>query len=127
MFQVNHIHLRSPNPHEAARWYAENLDARVVSEGQGLGGSVAIRLDLGGTTLNVSGSPTGENLPEGSAKYHWGLEHFGVNTDDIDAALSLLKGRGVEVLLPITQMDKGSKIAYIKGPDNVMIELVQPP
>lgn len=126
MFRVNHIHLRSPDPRKTAQWYVENLDARIVGEGQGLGGSLAMRMELGGAAVNVSGSPTGQPLPDGSAEYHWGLEHFGLDTDDIAGTLERLQSRGVEVLLPTTTMASGSQIAYIKAPDNVMIELVQP-
>ena len=127
MFRVNHIHLRSPDPRNAAQWYVDNLQARIVSEGKGLGDSPAIRMELGGTMVTISGSPTGLPLPDGSAEYHWGLEHFGLDTDDIGASLSKLEASGVEVLLPVTQMASGALIAYVKGPDNVMIELVQTP
>ena len=40
--------------------------------------------------------------------------------------MAALKDRGTEVLLPITQVASGNKIAYVKGPDDVRIELVQP-
>ena len=126
MFRVNHIHLRSPEPHKAAQWYVDHLEAKILSEGKGLGDSVAIRMELGGATVNMSGSPTGQPLPEGSSEFHWGLEHFGLDTDDIKGALERLSGRGLEVLLPVTQMSIGALIAYVKGPDEVMIELVQP-
>ena len=126
MYRVNHIHLRSPDPRKAAQWYVDNLEARIVGEGEGLGGSLAVRMELGGAAVNVSGSPTGQPLPDGSAEYHWGLEHFGLDTDDLGGTLRGLESKGVEVLLGITRMASGSDIAYIKGPDNVMIELVQP-
>ncbi|MQF69963.1 VOC family protein [SAR202 cluster bacterium AD-804-J14_MRT_500m] len=126
MFHLNHIHLRSPDPHKSAQWYVEHLGAKIISEGKGLGNSIAIRMDLGGATINVSGSPTGASLPEGSSEYHWGLEHFGLDTNDITAAVDQLSSNGVEVLLPITEMPTGGTlIAYVKGPDEVMIELVQ--
>ncbi len=54
------------------------------------------------------------------------LEHFGVDTNDIEGTMAHLKEHGVEVLLPITVAGSGNKISYIKGPDNVRIELVQP-
>ena len=127
MFKLTHIHLRSPNPRNAAQWYVDNLEARIVGEGRGLGDSLAIRMELGGASVTVSGSPTGNPLPESSTEYHWGLEHFGLDTDDIGATLSKLESLGVEVLLPVTQMSSGSLIAYIKGPDEVRIELMQPP
>ena len=82
--------------------------------------------DLGGTRFNISSAPEGESLPVGTADPHYGLEHFGLHTDNIEATMAALKDRGTEVLLPITQVGSGNKIAYVKGPDDVRIELVQP-
>ena len=126
MYRVNHIHLRSPDPRATAQWYVENFDARILSEGQGLAGSLVVRMEFGGVSVNVSGSPTGQPIPDGVSGYHWGLEHFGLDTDDIAGTLERLEVKGVQVTLPITKMASGSHIAYIKGPDDVMIELVEP-
>ena len=100
MFRVNHIHLRSPDPRNAAQWYVDNLEARIVSEGRGLGDSLVIRMELGGASVNVSGSPTGNPLPEGSTEYHWGLEHFGLDTDDVEVALSGSGPRALRCCFP---------------------------
>jgi lactoylglutathione lyase len=125
MFRVNHIHLKAPNPRKTAQWYVDMFGARIVGEGEGLGGSTTVRLDIEGTRINVTSAPAGQTLPEGTADYHYGLEHFGFDTDDIEGTMARLEAQGVEVLLPITQMATGNKISYIKGPDNVRIELVQ--
>lgn len=127
MFRVNHIHLKSPDPKKTAQWYVDVFGAKVVGESTGLGGSSSVRLDIDGTRINVTSAPAGETLPDGTAESHYGLEHFGFDTDDIEAAMAHVQAHGAEVLLPITQMATGSRISYIKGPDNVRIELVQPP
>ena len=126
MFRVNHIHLKAPDPKKTAQWYVDVFGAKVLGEGTGLGGSSSVRLDIDGTRINVTSAPAGETLPDGTADSHYGLEHFGFDTDDIEAAMAHVQAHGAEVLLPITQMATGSRISYIKGPDNVRIELVQP-
>jgi glyoxylase I family protein len=125
MFRVNHIHLKAPDPRKTAQWYVDMFGARIVGEAEGLGGSSTVRLDIEGTRINVTSAPAGQTLPEGTADYHYGLEHFGFDTDDIEGTMSRLEAQGVEVLLPITRMTTGNKISYIKEPDNVRIELVQ--
>ncbi len=125
MFHVNHIHLKAPDPKKTAQWYVDVFGAKVLGEGTGLGGSSSVRLDIDGTRINVTSAPAGETLPDGTADSHYGLEHFGFDTDDIEAAMAHVQAHGAEVLLPITQMATGSRISYIKGPDNVRIELVQ--
>lgn len=127
MFRVNHIHLKAPDPKKTAQWYVDVFGAKVLGEGTGLGGSSSVRLDIDGTRINVTSAPAGETLPDGTAESHYGLEHFGFDTDDIEAAMAHVQAHGAQVLLPITQMATGSRISYIKGPDNVRIELVQPP
>ena len=126
MFRVNHIHLKAPDPKTTAQWYVDTFGAKVVGEGQGLGDSHTVRLDIEGTRINVTSAPAGESLPEGTADSHYGLEHFGFDTDDIEGVMARLEAKGVRVLLPITQTATGSKISYIEGPDRVRIELVQP-
>lgn len=126
MLRVNHIHLKAPDPKKTAQWYVDNFGATIAGEGQGLGGSSTVRLDFEGARINITSAPAGETLPEGTADSHYGLEHFGFDTDDIDGIMARLEAQGVEVLLPITQSATGSRLSYIKGPDNVRIELVQP-
>ena len=126
MFKINHIHLKAHDPKITAQWYVDMFGAKIVGEGRGLGDSETIRLDIDGLRINVTSAPAGQTLPEGTAESHYGLEHFGFDTDDIEATMAHMERSGVEVLLPITVAGSGNKISYIKGPDNVRIELVQP-
>ena len=126
MFVVNHIHLRSPEPHKTVQWYVDVFGAEYLGEGAGLAGSTTIRMDIAGTRINVSSEPGDESLPDGSSENHYGLDHFGFDVEDIEAAMEHVQSHGAEVLLPITRMESGSLISYVKGPDNVRIELVQP-
>ena len=54
-----------------------------------------------------------------------GLEHFGFGVDDLGAELKKLAEAGVRVVLPLTEVVGGARLAYIEGPDDVLIELVQ--
>ena len=126
MFKMHHIHLKAPDPQSTAQWYVDNFYGKVLGEAQGMGGSRTVRVDVGGGLINVTSAPAGETLPEGTADYHFGLEHFGFETDDIEASMAKLEAAGVAVLLPITNSATGARISYIEAPDNVRIELVQP-
>ena len=59
------------------------------------------------------------------ADLHYGLEHFGLHTDNIEESMANLQSHDTVVLLSVTQVASGAKIAYVQGPDNVRIELVQ--
>ena len=66
--------------------------------------------------VNISGARTGETGP-GDANPHHGLEHFGLDTADMDADIARLKGLGATLMDGPIQMPNGGKIAFIKAPD----------
>ena len=54
-----------------------------------------------------------------------GLDHFGLCTDNLDAAVAELKGKGVVFTMEPKEIRPGTKIAFITAPQNVSIELLQ--
>jgi catechol 2,3-dioxygenase-like lactoylglutathione lyase family enzyme len=46
--------------------------------------------------------------------------------DDLEAEMTRFEAEGIRVILPLTVTPQGIKLAYIEGPDDVVIELVQP-
>ena len=52
-----------------------------------------------------------------------GLEHFGFDVEDLESELARLEADGIRVVLPLTKTPTGSQLAYIEGPDDVLIEL----
>ena len=126
MYKVGHIHLKGPDPRATAKWYADNFEAHILGEGEGLGDAITVHVDLGGTHINITGAPAGQTLPKGTVEYHFGLDHFGLQTDSIVEDVERLQRQGVEILVPVGKGSaKGSLYSYIKGPDDVLIELVQ--
>ena len=127
-FRINHIHLKSPDPRKTAEWYEKAFAFKIVGDETRVFGDRFIRCQSedGGMAVNISGARTGETLGPGDAKPHHGLEHFGFDTADIDADIERLKGLGAELLDGPIAMPAGNKIAFIKAPDDVRIELIQP-
>ncbi len=91
-------------------------------------GTITIGMELGGPVrLNVSSKPAGSSDERAVAELNrLGLEHFGFNVLDLESELQRLEGDGVRVVLPLTKVPTGARLAYIEGPDDVLIELVQP-
>ena len=48
--KLNHLHLKTKNPEETAKFYVDNLGATIVSQSS----SGGYRLDLHGLSLNVT-------------------------------------------------------------------------
>ena len=91
-------------------------------------GTITIGMEVGGPTrLNVSSKPAGSSDEPAVAELNrLGLEHFGFHVDDLEAELAKFEADGIRVVLPLTEVVGGTKLAYIEGPDDVLIELVQP-
>ena len=126
-YAINHVHIRADDPHASAAWYEENFGAKILSEREVMPGTVTVSMDAGGPVrLNISSKPEGTPDKRGAAELNrLGLEHFGFDVDDIDADMQRLEAAGVRVVLPITEVTGGTRLSYIEGPDNVLIELVQ--
>jgi catechol 2,3-dioxygenase-like lactoylglutathione lyase family enzyme len=117
------------DPHATAAWYAKHFDAKIVSERVVMPGTITIGMQMGGETrLNVSSKPPGSSDQRAVAELNrLGLEHFGFDVEDLNAELARLQRAGIRVVLPATDVTGGTRLAYIEGPDDVLIELVQRP
>jgi len=128
-YAINHVHIRSADPHASASWYEKHFGAKIVSEREVMPGTITISMELGGPVrLNVSSKPEGTSDERAVAELNrLGLEHFGFAVEDLEADLERLEGAGVRIVLPLTEVVGGTRLAYIEGPDDVLIELVQRP
>jgi lactoylglutathione lyase len=86
-------------------------------------GSANIELNLSGTRLLLI--RRAEGAEENDARRRYGLEHFGIGTDDIDATVAALKGAGVRFREEIRQARPNLRIAFFRGPDGELVELLE--
>ena len=128
-YAINHVHIRSSDPHASASWYEKHFGAKILSAREVMPGTITVSMELDGPVrLNISSQPEGASKEKGSAELtHLGLEHFGFDVQDLDAELIRLKEAGARIVLPRTDVVGGTRLAYIEGPDDVLIELVQRP
>ena len=128
-FRINHIHLKSPDPKKTADWYVKAFNFTIVADDVRVFGDRFIRCQSedGGMAVNISGARSGETLGPGDANPHHGLEHFGLDTDDIEAEIKRLVGLGATHMEGPIKMANGGQIAFIKAPDDVRLELIQAP
>ncbi len=126
-YAINHVHIRSADPHASASWYEKHFDAKIVSEREVMPGTITIGMELEGPVrLNVSSKPEGSSDERSAAELNrLGLEHFGFSVEDLQAEMERLEKSGIRVVLPLTEVVGGTKLAYIEGPDDVLIELVE--
>jgi predicted enzyme related to lactoylglutathione lyase len=129
MYSINHVHVRSEHPEQSAEWYKKYFNAEILSSKEVIPGTITITLDTGGPVrLNISSQPKDSSPDTTPAILNkLGLEHFGFQTSDIESDINKFNKENIPVVMNVTSIPGGAKIAFIEGPDNVLIELVQPP
>ena len=123
-YEFHHIHIFCSDLAASERWFAEQLGAEVV-ERRDSRGVPSVLLRLGGAPITLRPRREGENLEAGLTVPHFGADHFGLQVSDVDAAVEELRRRGVTIDVEPYDFTPGSRIAYVRGPDGVRIELVQ--
>jgi lactoylglutathione lyase len=122
--RFDHIHLRSPDPEATAGWFAEMLGAEVLRSAPH--GQPRIDLKLGGLDIFIAPVPAGDaSVGAPPRTPHQGLDHFGFAVPDLDAAVAALKAKGVAFTLDPKEMRPGLRIAFLRGPEGISIELLQ--
>ena len=125
-YKFNHVHLKAPDPEKTANWYVKAFNFRIASDSTRVFGDRFIRCEMpDGTVVNISSARTDEQMEEGNANAHWGLEHFGVDVDDIEAEIQRLEGLGARLIEGPIETPNGPRIAFIKAPDDTRIELLE--
>ena len=124
--EFDHVHLKASDPGAIADWYVRAFDFKIISDSVRVWGDRFIRCQTpDGVAINISGARTDEKMGDVDASAHWGLEHFGIKVDDIDAEIERLTKLGAQLLEgPIANLN-GPKIAFIKAPGGARIELLQ--
>ena len=125
-YEFDHVHIKAPDPGKTVDWYVKAFNFKVVSDSVRVYGDRFIRCETpDGTTVNISSARTDENMGSGDAGAHWGLEHFGVKVDDLDAEIERLTGLGAKLMEGPVEVPNGPRIAFLKVPDDVRVELIQ--
>lgn len=128
-YRMEHIHLKAPDPEKTANWYVKAFNFEIFNDrGVRPTGDRFIECKMeDGTIVRISGARTNEEMGQGNADVHYGLEHFGITVDDMDAELERLIGLGAELAEGPIRNPNGPTIAFVKVPDDVRIELLQLP
>src|SRR2546422_650361 len=118
-YRINHIHLKAPDPRKTAEWYARAFGFKIVSDDVRVFGDRFLRCQSedGGMMVNISAARTGETLGPGDASAHHGLEHFGFDSQDIEADIARLEALGARLLEGPIQLPNGPRIAFLRAPD----------
>ena len=122
-FTWDHIHLRSPNPEATAAFYERMFGAEVIRTMQQ--GKPRIDLKVGGANVFILPVVPGDKTNPPPTLPYQGLDHFGLSVTGIDAVVADLKAKGAEFTMEPNNIRPGIRIAFLRGPEGVSIELLE--
>jgi lactoylglutathione lyase len=122
-FAYDHVHLRSPDPEETARYYQRMFGAEIVRSIQS-DGRPRIDMRLGGVMVFIAKAEEGAALAQKPLGSYVGLDHLGLRVTGIDRVAAELKAKGALFTVEPKTIRPGVRIAFVKGPQNVLIEIL---
>jgi len=124
VYTYDHVHLRSRDPMATAQYYHKMFDAKILTSVQSDGQS-RIDLDLHGLMVFIARVPADAAIPSAPVEPYLGLDHLGLRVNNMAEAVADLKQRGAEFVVEPRTIRPGVTIAFVRGPENVRIELLE--
>ena len=122
-YRFDHVHIYCSDLHASESWFIEKMGAELIRH-RDPKPAPASDLRIGGAVLYLREQWPDESFGEGGPS-RFGTDHFGLAVDNLDATAAELKRRGVEFDTEPYEIRPGLRIAFVKGPDELRIELLQ--
>ena len=119
-FTFDHMHILTPNVQATATWFETMFAAEVIRTMQQ--GKPRVDLKLGGVEIFLA--PLPPDAKPNPANPYQGLDHFGMTVKGIDKVVADLKAKGVTFTTEPYEVRPGTRIAFLRTPDGVRIELL---
>jgi len=123
-FQLHHVHLLCSDLEQTEQFFIQKLGAQLEKRTT-FGGASGSMLDLKGAKIYLRTAKPQETISGDGAHICYGYNHIGLQVDDLVSVCRDLESAGVEFSVPPKETPT-CHIAFIKGPDNIVIELYQP-
>jgi catechol 2,3-dioxygenase-like lactoylglutathione lyase family enzyme len=123
-FTLHHIHIKSRDPHASAAWWIDMFGGTPLPEFQ-LKTMHFVPVKFDGVQLNITTPAPGEDdvIDDPPPIPYLGLEHLGIETDDLDALLGRFTDQGLRIY-ERRPGPGGYEIAFVETPDGVTLELL---
>lgn len=128
-YQFDHIHLRAHDPDAMGTYFEKMFNAQVKRDiyppGTLYPGQMRVMMKVGGQTVLVAPKHPTDPMTDAPPFPYYGLEHFGFTVPNLDEAVADLRSKGAEIAVGPVTRSKGLYLAFVRGPERIMIELVQ--
>jgi catechol 2,3-dioxygenase-like lactoylglutathione lyase family enzyme len=123
-YTYDHIHLRTRDPMGMAEYFHKMFDAKVLESVQS-DGRPRVDLDIDGLIVFIAPVAPDADIAASPPGPYLGLDHFGFRVDSVDETVAELKRRGADIIDEPRTIRPGVRIAFVRAPDDVRIELLQ--
>ena len=125
-FNINHIHLKSHDPRATADWWVKAFNFTIASDVvRDAGDRFVTCVSENGIRVPISEPMPGQDFAPGDAGLRYGLEHFGIDSSDLEADIARLESLGATLLEGPRDNGPTMRIAFVEVPENVRLELIQ--
>jgi catechol 2,3-dioxygenase-like lactoylglutathione lyase family enzyme len=128
-YHFDHVHLRCSDLESTARFFETMFGAVAIRDVYPAGtlypGQPRISLMAGGQRILLAPKHPDDPMTPAPAFPYYGVEHIGFTVDDVDAACAELREKGADVVIGPLTRSPGLRLAFVRGPDGVMVEIVQ--
>lgn len=121
--RVHHVHHVARDPQAAADFYIRHFGGTLFTPQMEYMKAPYVSVMLEGVEIRIRGVRPGETGND--VQVDIGLHHFGIKVEDLDSFAAGLERAGVMFTKKPGPGILGSKTAFIKAPDGVLIELVE--
>lgn len=125
-FKLHHIHIKAKDPKASALWWIDMFGGTLLPEIK-VKTMLFTPVEFDGVRLNITTAGPGEDdiIGDPPPLPYFGIEHIGIETDDLDAILARFEEQGLRVY-GRRPGPKGYEIAFVETPDGATLELLQP-
>lgn len=123
-YRFHHLHLLCSDLQNSIDFFTQILGATLVTLKK-FGPADGAVLDFAGTTVNLRVAREDETVNTDTSRPVYGYHHICVQVEDVDATYKELSEKGFEFITPPVNAGD-NRIAFFKGPDDIVLEALQP-
>ena len=122
----HHVHMISKDPEAVAAWFARWLGAEVVQvQHPSQARNLVMRVGEAIFSARTPRPSDGLGPADGPRPKGYGIHHFCLVVDDLKGLLGEMRKGGVNVLQEMPTHVSGHFAAFVEGPEQMPIELIQ--
>ncbi len=122
-FRFHHVHILCKDLEKMIGFFTERIGAELIKRKK-FGTADGASLDLQGTTINLRVARADEVIGGDASRTVYGYNHIGLEVEDIEVAYTDLSAQGYSFFMAPTNIPE-LRIAFFRGPEDIVIELVQ--